>query len=121
MSTITSIERNRADACSSEPWSADDSAQAMGDGWDIFATNRDPGSEEALVQGKPYGHRPFELQRIDEMHRFRNDDEAHAHVFNQAQLGNPLAAKVLRFLALNSPPEYAAIGHQDALQEGVAS
>lgn len=117
MSTIAFLEQQADDARSCEAWSANDSDQAMRDGWSIFKANRDASTEEWLVHGKPYGHRPFELQRIDAMHRFRSDDEAHAHVFDQAHRGNPLALKALCFLRLHSPFEYAAIESQSSTQK----
>jgi hypothetical protein len=121
MPTIVSLEQQADDARSCEAWSADDSDQAMRDGWDIFSTARDASIEDEIVRGKAYGHRPFELQRVDEMQRFQNDDEAHSHVLNQAQLGNLLAIKALRFLRIHSPIERAAIEPQSSTQKGLTS
>lgn len=90
-------------------WTPMDSEAANNQGWDIFETNRDPETEKELVNGKPYGHRPFEIQRVDEMEVFANDDEAHAFVRAAAQKGDQLASRALAFLQAYSPIEFAAV------------
>lgn len=90
-------------------WTPEDIAAAQRQGWDIFSTNRDPETEKELVNGKPYGHRPFELQRDDEQEVFANDAEAHAFVRAAAQNGDPVAVRALAFLEKYSPAEYAAV------------
>jgi hypothetical protein len=90
-------------------WTHLESNLAVSQGWDIFETNRDPATELQLVNGKPYGHRPFEIQRVDEMDVFAGDDEAHAFVRAAAEKGDQLAGRALAFLQAYSPLEHAAI------------
>ena len=47
-------------------WTAEDRAAAQARGWDIFHTNHDPAIALEIVDGKPYGERPFEVQALDE-------------------------------------------------------
>ncbi len=90
-------------------WGPADSETANNLGWDIFETNRHPETEKELVNGKPYGHRPFEIQMVEEMGVFANDEEAHAFVRAAAQSGDSLANRALAFLQAFSPIEYAAV------------
>lgn len=90
-------------------WRSEDSAAASSEGWDIFETSRSKADEQQLVNGTPYGHRPFELQRCDDTKRFASDDEAHRFVRIGAQNGNELAAKALAYLQQCSAVEYAAV------------
>lgn len=64
---------------------------------------------QEIVNGKPYGHRPFELQTLDEASKFPGDTEAHQHVFQRARRGDQLCIKALAFLYQHSRPEYLAI------------
>lgn len=90
-------------------WSNEDSAAAAEQGWAIFTTSRDVASEKELVNGKPYGHRPFELQRDDEMGVFEDDAAAHVFVRDAAAKGDGLAQRALAYLQVVSPLEYEAI------------
>lgn len=91
------------------PWSNEDEAAALAQGWAIFSTSRCAETEKELVNGKPYGHRPFELQRDDEMEVFESDDAAHAFVRDAAAKGDALALRALAHLKEVSPLEYDAI------------
>lgn len=90
-------------------WTPEDAAAAQRQGWDIFSTSRDEKSEAQHVNGKPYGHRPFELQRDDEQEVFEDDAAAQAFVRTAAKSGEAVAVRALAFLEKNSPVEYAAI------------
>jgi protein-disulfide isomerase-like protein with CxxC motif len=90
-------------------WTPEDVDAAQRQGWDIFSTNRDEETESQLVDGKPYGHRPFELQRDDEQELFDDDAAAHAFVRAAAQNGDKVAQRALAFLEKYSPAEYAAV------------
>jgi len=92
-----------------QAWCPADSEAACSQGWDIFETDRDPESANQLVDGKPYGYRPFEIQRVDDLEIFTDDNAAHAFVRAEAQNGDPLALRALAFLQTYSPNEYAAV------------
>lgn len=78
-------------------------------GWVIAETCGDEGRENEIVNGKPYGHRPWELQRVDELAIFANDDEAWEFVRRQVAAGDPLALSAKAFLYNHSRPEHDAI------------
>jgi len=92
-----------------QEWTPEDIAVAQRQGWDIFETNRNEDDAQEMVNGKPYGHRPFELQRDDEQGVFADDAEAHAFVRAAAQTGDKVAQRALAFLEKYSPAEYAAV------------
>lgn len=82
---------------------------ALAEGWDLFSTDRDPRDELGVVNGKPYGYRPFELQRYEEAGIFAADQDAWRFVWYRAQDGSPLHQQALAFLQQESPEEYTAI------------
>lgn len=90
-------------------WTHEDSCYAIGQGWEIFSTSRDPAEALFTSDGTPYGYRPFELQKLDDADAFSTDQEAWAHVVSRAAAGDALSQKALAFLAENSPDEYNAI------------
>lgn len=92
-----------------DDWTPGDSTAAIAQGWEIFSTDRDPGIPLMTADGKRYGHRPFELQAVDEMNIFKDDHEAWRFVKNQALSGDQLALKALSFLLAKSPEEHIAI------------
>lgn len=94
-------------------WTRNDSRRAIAQGWEIFKTEDDPARAAAIVNGKRYGKRPFELQAVTESNPFGDDDgKAQAHVKARAAKGDKLAAKALVFLKAHSRAEYAAIMRQ---------
>jgi len=90
-------------------WNNQCSEAARSQGWGIFETNRDAPAEKEVVNGQEYGHRPFELQREDDMGVFGSDAEAHAFVRSAAMAGETLAVNALAFLQAYSPAEYTAV------------
>lgn len=90
-------------------WSGDDSLAAAAQGWGIFEVSRDPSTEKEVVNGRVYGHRPFELQRDDEHQVLADDAAAHAFVVAAAKAGDPLAQRAMAYLQVFSPVEYAAV------------
>lgn len=81
------------------------------EGWGIFQTGDHEGSSRAKsrVDGKEYGARPFELQKVDESDRFHQDHDAWQYVVDKAKQGSGLHIKALRFLREQSPHEFHAI------------
>ena len=91
-------------------WTPEDSFDAIEEGWEIFTSDHDPGYEEELVDGQAYGHRPFELQVVEERTIFRNGDpEAWRHVCRRCAEGSALHTRALLFLAQESVAEFLAI------------
>lgn len=91
-------------------WTAQDQETAMAQGWAIFAVSgRDPERENRLVNGKPYGRRPYELQALDEAEVFVDDEAAWAFVRARWAEGDPLACKAADWLKARSPAEHAAV------------
>lgn len=91
-------------------WSYADQRAAYAEGWEIFETNRDDDeTAKDIVDGKPYGYRPFELQRDDDAAIFRSDTDAWRHVRERAAAGSVLHQKALAFLKEESPAEHEAI------------
>lgn len=94
----------------SPTWTPEDNEQAAAEGWAIFVVDgRDPATEAQLVDGEPYGHRPYELQKVDESDTFDDDNEAWTYVLRRSQEGDDLATRALRFLEVESPNEYREI------------
>ena len=85
---------------------AEISSKASEQGWDIFEASGDP---NAIVEGRLYGTRPYELERYDEAGVFKDDLEAWVFVAKQAGRGDETAQKAIEFLRDNSPNEYNAI------------
>lgn len=79
------------------------------EGWGIFETSRSEESEQSIVDGQPYGYRPFELQRDDEANTFPTDQEAWTHVVCRALAGSAPHQYALDFLQEHAFNEYAAI------------
>lgn len=90
-------------------WDENDCAQALQQGWAIFATSHDDDIANQIVKGKPYGHRPYELQAVDEEGAFVDDEEAHTFVREAVNSGDPLAMRAAAYLQLHSPVEYDAL------------
>lgn len=90
-------------------WTDADSLAAAAQGWGIFEVTRDPSTEKEIIDGKPYGHRPYELQRDDEHHVLADDPAAHEFVVAAAKAGDPLAQRALAYLQVFSPLEYATV------------
>lgn len=102
-------KRKQDDTEDDPRWSPEDQLAAQTQGWDIFETGRCEASETAIVNGKPYGHRPFEIQSCDEADIFTGDNEAHVFIRRQFALEDPLVLRAAKFLAYRSPFEYEAI------------
>lgn len=82
-------ENNVAEPEESVPeWTDADRAVAEAQGWDIFETSRGHPSAEEIVNGKPYGYRPYELQRDDEANLLSSDEDAWLLVRRNAQAGD---------------------------------
>jgi hypothetical protein len=80
------------------------------EGWFIcMVDERDDAEKQGLVNGKPYGHRPYELQAIVDEGVFETDNDAWKHVRKLALKGDACAVAALEFLKKHSPPEYEAI------------
>lgn len=90
-------------------WTSQDSIAADAQGWGIFETSRCTATEAEIVDGKPYGHRPYELQRDDEKAIPPTDKAAHEFVAAAALKDDALALRALAYLEVVSPLEYAAI------------
>lgn len=90
------------------------SSKASEQGWAIFEASGDP---DAVVGGKPYGIRPYELQKDDEAGVFRDDLEAWSFVARQAERGDETAQRAIEFLRDNSPNEYGAFIIETGLSE----
>lgn len=91
-------------------WTVKDCKAAAKQGWGIFETvGRSEETEKSIVNGKPYGHRPYELQRDDEAGVFNDDDAAHKFVRKAAKKGDELATRALAYLKAVSPLEYEAV------------
>jgi hypothetical protein len=94
-------------------WHTQFNTDAIRDGWEIFSTGRDPDDKsvtEQIVNGEPYGYRPFELQAIEESDIFNSDAEAQVHVVRKALCQNTkMELATLKFLATYSPPEFEAV------------
>lgn len=91
-------------------WLAKEREAAQTQGWDIFSTCRSEESEKQIIDGKPYGHRPFEIQSCDEADIFKGGDlEAHAFVRQNYETGEWLAHRAAEFLKVESPQEYEAV------------
>ena len=98
----------RATLKTTTEWTPENSDAAIARGWEIWETNRDLAEEAELeVDGKPYGHRPFELQALDDGPL--TDQGAWNIVNCGARNGDPLCIQALAFLAEHSPDEHAAI------------
>ena len=96
----------------STEWTGEDSCCAIELGWDIFDADRHPDDKtvnEQIVEGRPYGYRPFELQAVHEADILPDDNAAHVFVVESANAGDPLALKALAFLKERSPVEYEAV------------
>lgn len=93
-------------------WNAEDAQKAAEQGWGIFETSRPPEDASTVVNGKPYGERPYELQADADSKKFSSDDEAWRFVYQQAANGDALAQKALQFLKENSRAEYKAIARE---------
>lgn len=92
-------------------WSAEDSRRATAEGWDVF--ERDCPNDDGEY---------FEVQSW-ENRRFRNDTEAHEHVWCWAVLeDSPLHQRALAFVRAVSPREYRRIRRvgRKAIAEGRA-
>ena len=73
--------------------------QAFKEGWCVSYT----GLEDAV-------HNIYELQRVDELNIFINDDEAIKHVVKMAEADvTGLHAKTLKWLAKHSPNELESV------------
>jgi hypothetical protein len=91
-------------------WSAEDSTAAIAEGWEIFqVAGREEETEQEIVNGRPYGERPWELQADDEAGIFADDAEAWKHVTTKAAEGSALHQRALAFLQAHSPNEYQAV------------
>ncbi len=97
--------------CLDKMWCLQDQQEAQAQGWDIFHTGRPAGEvDNDVVNGKPYGYRPFEIQRCDEADIFKGGDlEAHAFVRKNYEAGELLTQRAAEFLKLRSPVEYEAV------------
>lgn len=73
-----------------------DNAIAFDQGWGIFECH---GSENG----------PWQLQKLDESSRFRNDLEAWRLVVDYSKAGSEYHKKALAFLAANNPIEHDCI------------
>jgi hypothetical protein len=93
-----------------------DSAVAQREGWDVFQTDRDPSSEQDIVDGRPYGHRPYEIEYLaepEEGHaQLKSDHQAWRIVVNRANAGSEPHCRALAFLLYESPEEFGAIMRQ---------
>jgi hypothetical protein len=96
-------------------------------GWGIFATGSAEGDERSrqIVNGKPYGHRPYELCKLDDpddalrggkpKHNFGSDLQVWRYIVGQIQkkegkdLESDIALTAMTFLAEHSPVEYKDI------------
>ena len=97
-------------------WTNQDAEDSIAQGLSIFAVDgRGPEDEARLGEdGRPYGHRPFELMFVQDPPDgkepiFASDDEAWAFVRAQADAGDTLGLKAKAFLSAHSPREYEAI------------
>lgn len=91
-------------------WTDQDAQKSIAQGWSIFSiVGREPETEAQLVNGKPYGHRPYELQAVLDEGIFADDGEAWDFVRCRVAEGDTLATKAVAWLKAHSPCEYAAI------------
>jgi len=91
-------------------WRTRDDARASAEGWALFHCDGATDERAArVVDGKPYGDRPIELQRDDAADYFAEDCHAWQWVARRAADGNKLAARALAYLAEFSPAERDAI------------
>lgn len=100
-------------------WPIEDQRAAQNEGWDLFFVDgRDEESERQIVDGRPYGHRPFELQALAEpegegsfFDRRGNPDDVRAqeHVLQRAKEGSARHKRAIAFLSVHSPREYTAL------------
>ena len=90
-------------------WGLPQRKAAHEQGWGIFEIVHSEVRAQKLVDGRPYGDRPFELQKDDEMDVFEQDADAWAFVCERAAAGDELCKTALQFLAENSPAEHEAI------------
>lgn len=103
-------------------WSEKEGNQALAEGWELWVVDgRSVEAERALVNDKPYGHRPFELQawadaECENAPAF--DKDAWRLVLTRANEGSLLHQKALDFLAAYSHPEFDAImDYWDTIKE----
>lgn len=96
-------------------WSREDARASIAQGWSIFSVpERDREDRERVVGGRPYGHRPFELQAVldppdDADPAFDDDAEAWSFVRRQALAGDALAVRAREFLRVHSPVEFERV------------
>lgn len=94
-------------------WSRVDSDAAMMQGWDIFPADHGPEAAEEVVEGKPYGHRPYEVMSLDDppegAPKLADDYAAWDLLVAGVKSGNPLCVRARDFLIVNSRAEYEAI------------
>jgi hypothetical protein len=95
----------------SEPqWTDEDARQSVSQGWSIFSIlGRDPAMEARIVNGRPYGYRPYEIMTVLDEGIFADDEEAWDFVKFQVASGDALALRAAEFLRANSPCEYKAV------------
>jgi hypothetical protein len=96
-------------------WTDEDAEAAGEEGWGIFETSRgvnEDGTtpsdsvESEIVDGHVYGHRPYELQKIDEDDTLHDEMAAWHYVIDTL---TPLHLRVLAYLREVSPHEYNAL------------
>lgn len=96
-------------------WSERYGAQAATEGWSVFETSRGEAAEHALVDGRPYGHRPLELERDDEAALFVDDMAVWTHVWQRASAMDACAFEAMVLLKTYAPNEYAAIARHNGV------
>lgn len=96
-----------------QEFSWEDHVEARAEGWDItFEGHGNTWRDSAIVDGRPYGHRPFELRaEADDAIFVGNacDLDAQAFVVAKARAGSALHRRALAFLQRYSRFEYEAI------------
>ena len=104
-------EDNSANIVATGPkWTDQDALESIAQGWSIFSiVGREPETEAQIVNSKPYGHRPYELQAVLDEGVFADDGEAWDFVRARVAEGDALATKAAAWLKAHSPCEYAAI------------
>ena len=90
-------------------WTTGDDDRAKRQGWALFSTDRSLSFESTVVDGAPYGHRPVELQKLDEEDVFEEDADAWKFVYQNFMRGDELATRAFLSLEQESPAELAAI------------
>lgn len=77
-------------------WTAEMSAAALAEGWDIFE-----------CFGSDCG--PWQIQRDDSDGRFSSDDGAWVHVLTMAARGGLIHQRAIEFVRIHNPMEYRAL------------